>query len=113
MVLILIDIIISVHIRKRALIHPLYNSHGQNIIHHQKHVQIQMFILMTTSVFLFLITTLPVAIYKIISPRQNNITTEIFAIVSIWSGLAWFQSLNYGVNIFLLHDLDFFSLSID
>ncbi len=113
MVLLLIDIIISVHIRKRALIHPIYNSHGQNILHHQQHLQIQMFILMITSIFIFLITTLPVAIYKIISPRQDNISTEIFTIVSIWAGLEWLQSLNYAVNISLLHDFYLFSLFID
>lgn len=99
MILVLIDIVISVRIRKRALIRPVNHSHAQNHVHHRRHIQMQMFILMTSSTFIFLMTTLPIAVYKILSPRQTDISMAIFTIVSIWAGLGWFQTLNYAVNI--------------
>jgi hypothetical protein len=104
----LIDIIISIRIRKRAVIQASQNSQRIN----QTNLQKQMFILMTTSICIFLITTLPVAIYKITSPRQSDISTAILTIVSVWSGLLWVQSLNYAVSIsfFLFHNSNFFSL---
>ena len=107
----LIDILISIRIRKRAVIHGNQNSQGSHQTNHQKHLQMQLFILMTASICIFLITTLPVAIYKITSPRQSDISTTILTIVSVWSGLLWLQSLNYAVSIscfFLFHNSNFF-----
>ena len=60
-----------------------------------------MFILTTTSICVFLLTTLPVAIYRITSPRQKNISTEFLTIITIWASLTWLQSLNYAVRIHL------------
>jgi hypothetical protein len=107
----LTDILISIRIRKRAVIHGNQNSQGNHQTNHQKHFQMQLFILMTASICIFLITTLPVAIYKITSPRQSDISTAIVTIVSVWSGLLWLQSLNYAVSIssyFLFHNSNFF-----
>jgi hypothetical protein len=99
----LIDIIISIRIRKRAVGQTTQNTQGSNQTSYQKNLQRQMFILMTASICIFLITTLPVAIYKIKSPRQSDISTTYLTIVSVWSGLLWLQSLNYAVSIFFLH----------
>ncbi|CAF3907052.1 unnamed protein product, partial [Rotaria sp. Silwood1] len=54
-----------------------------------------MFILMLASIAIFLITSLPVALYKIASPREGNPVLLLFRIVGIWVGLGWLQSLNY------------------
>jgi hypothetical protein len=113
MVLALIDIFINIRIRKRAVVQPANTPHGDNKSNRQKSLQTQMFILMTASITIFLITTLPVAIYKIKSPREADISTSILTVVSVWVGLGWFQTLNYAVCICLLHDLHFFILSID
>jgi hypothetical protein len=113
MLVIFMDIFISVRIRKRAVIQPAQFQHGDNRTNHQKHLQLQMLILMLTRASIFLITTLPLAIYKITAPREANFTTSIFRIASIWTGLTWFQSLNYAVSISLLHDFHFFSFSLD
>lgn len=102
MILVLIDMFISVRIRKRALIEPTHHSHASNRSNSSRNIQIQMFILMITSICIFLMTTLPVAIYKITSPRQSDLSTTILTVVSIWVGLGWFQTLNYAVNISLL-----------
>jgi hypothetical protein len=113
MLLILMDIFISVRIRKRAVIQPNQLQRGDNRANQQRNLQLQMFILMLTSTGIFLITTLPLGIYKITSPRQENFSDSVLQVTTIWTGLAWFQSLNYAVNISLLHDFYFFSLSID
>jgi hypothetical protein len=111
MLCLFIDIFITVRIRKRAVTHSINIFFGENKVSHHKNLQIQMFILMTTSIFIFLITLLPISIYKVTSLRQQDISSEILTIVSVWVGLGWLQSLNYAVCISLLHDLHYFTLS--
>jgi len=101
------DIFISVRIRKRAVIQPTQFQLRDNRGNQQKHLQLQMFILMLTSTSIFLITTLPLGIYKISSPRAANFATSVLTVTTIWTGLGWFQSLNYAVSIFVLHDFSF------
>jgi len=113
MLLILTDIFISVRIRKRAVIQPSQLQGGDNRAKQQRNLQLQMFILMLTSASIFLITTLPLGIYKITTPRAINLSSSIFQIISVWTILVWFQSLNYAVIISLLHNFYFFSLSVD
>ncbi len=98
MLIMLIDIFINVRIRKRALIQPNQAWQNTQNMNRQKTLQTQMFILMFASISIFLISCLPLAIYKITSPRQDDILDAIYQILSIWTALAWFQSLNYAVN---------------
>ena len=100
MLSILIDIFISVRIRKRALIQPNQAGHGDQNNNRQANLQKQMFILMFASICIFLITNLPLAIAKIILPQNVNIITLASQLTSIWTGLQWFQSLNFAVTIF-------------
>lgn len=104
MLLILLDILINVRIRKRALIQPTQFQNGDNRTHQHRHLQLQMCILMLTSFIIFLIATFPLAIYKITSPRETDFRRSLLTITSVWTGLAWFQSLNYAVSVVLLHD---------
>ena len=99
MVSILIDIFIVVRVRKRAAIQPADNAHLDNKVRHQRNVQVQMFVLMVASIAIFLVTTLPIAIYKITSPRESNVSNSIIRISNIWIGLGWFQTLNYAVSV--------------
>jgi hypothetical protein len=99
MLTILIDMIISIRLRKRALVQPTQAWQNNQNIRRQKTLQKQMFILMFASICIFLITSLPLAIYKITSPRQADILNSIYQILTIWTALAWFQSLNYAVRI--------------
>jgi hypothetical protein len=57
----------------------------------------QIFILMLINICIFLITTLPLDIYKIIS-RRSEAFDQAALRTTIWTGLGWFQSLNYAVN---------------
>ena len=99
MLLILIDIFICVRIRKRAVIQPAANQHGDSAGSHQRNLQLQMFILMLASISIFLVTTLPIALYKITAAREQNVTYEPLKRVStIWTALGWFQTLNYAVS---------------
>ena len=106
------DISISVRIRKRALIQPIQVQGGERT-NQQRNLQIQMFILMLTSTGIFLLTTLPLSIYKITSPRQTNLIFAVLQVTNIWAGLQWFQSLNFAVTIFLLYDLYLSLLIVD
>jgi hypothetical protein len=112
MLFILIDIFIIIRIRKRTVIHPTQFQHGDARTNHQKNLQLQMLILMLTSTIIFLITTLPLGIYKITSPREANLTASLLKITSIWTGLGWFQSLNYAVSICMMHIIYLFSLFV-
>jgi hypothetical protein len=105
MIFFLIDIIINIRSRKRAVTQAVTGPHEGNQSH-QKNLQMQMFVLMTTSIAIFLITTLPVAIYKIKSPRTSALTVSYaLGIANLWIALGWFQSLNYAVCCcFLLDD---------
>ncbi len=92
MLIILFDIFIHVRIRQRAVMQA-----GQ-ANNHQANIQKQMFILMFTSICIFLIATLPLGIYKIISTRGQIIGVPAL-LTSNCTGLGWFQSLNYAVGI--------------
>ncbi|CAF0880273.1 unnamed protein product [Adineta steineri] len=100
MLIFLTDIYINIQARKRAVIQPTNGSHDHHRSQHQKNLQRQMFILMLTSIGIFLTTTLPVATYKITSARQSNISTSIMQVAGVWIGLGWFQSLNYALNFY-------------
>jgi ABC-type multidrug transport system fused ATPase/permease subunit len=112
MLLILIDIFIQVRIHKRNLIQPAPLPRVDNRTNHQKNIQLQMFILMLSSISIFLMTTLPLAIYKITSVRDSNFLVSIPQVTSIWTGLGWFQSLNYAVSIVSNQDLHIFRLFV-
>lgn len=98
MIVVLIDIYIIVRLRKRATVDPEQEQRRDKRTNQQKHFQLQMLVLMLTSISVFLLTTLPVSIYRIISPREPNVTSSLIRVASIWIGLAWFQSLNYAVK---------------
>ena len=99
MSILLIDIVISIRVRKRILAREtLFNREDKNS-QRQKVLQTQMFTLMLASIVIFLITSLPLAIYRIQSPRQANLTADVFQVISIWVGLGWFQSLFFAVNL--------------
>lgn len=102
MLIILLDIFITIRLRKRAVVQP-----GQTN-QHQSAIQKQMFILMLASIAVFLVTNLPIGIYKIISPR-GNVTAEALTRTSIYTALVWFQSLNYAVR----RSQFFFQLKVD
>lgn len=99
MLIIAIDIFINVRLRKRVVIQLNQTGYGDKNTNRANTLQKQMFILMLASIGIFLITSLPVALYKITSPRESNPVVSLFRIVGIWVGLGWLQSLNYAVSI--------------
>jgi hypothetical protein len=100
MMSILIDIFISVRLRKRAVIHPTHNQKVDKKAQHQKNLQLQMFILMLSSICIFLTTNLPIGMYKITAVRQSDLSLALIKVATIWTGLGWFQTLNFAVCIF-------------
>lgn len=107
MIIILVDIFIILRVRKRAVIQPNVGTGHSQKSQQQRHLQLQMFVLMIASIAIFLITTLPIAIYRITSPRERNVSNSIVRIISVWVGLGWFQSLNYAVRLDVLFEIPF------
>ncbi|CAF1611648.1 unnamed protein product [Adineta steineri] len=102
MMLILIDIVISVRIRKRTVIQPTQTLRENNKANQQRDIQLQMFILTLTSISIFLITTLPISVYKITAPSEALLfVSSFYQVVTVWTGLGWFQSLNYAMNFYI------------
>ncbi|CAF3944781.1 unnamed protein product [Rotaria sordida] len=101
MLTILIDIFIIVRARKQAVIQPVQFACNNRNIKQQNTLQKHIFILMFGSICIFLITSLPLAIYKILSPRQAFVSFNVFQIISIWAYLKWFQSLFYAVSFYI------------
>lgn len=98
MLIALIDIIINIRLRKRAVVQPNQVWQNDPNVKRQKTLQNQMFILMFASVCIFFAASLPLGIYKITSARQPNVLNSIYQVVNLWTGLLWLQSLNYAVR---------------
>ena len=91
---ILIHIILYLRSRKRAANLPNQSARQQVI-------QRQMYILMFASIGIFLATSLPVGIYKILSIRERSILSNLQQMITVWTAFGWFQSLNYAVNFYI------------
>lgn len=99
MLIILLDIFISVRLRKRAVAQPTQVwQNDANNGQRQKNHHRQMFILMFASICIFFITNLPFAIGKIVLPRDSELVASAARLTTIWTILGWFQSLNYAVG---------------
>lgn len=98
MFVIVADTFVVIRLRKRRVhrLNHVWDDERNN--NRQTPVQRQIFILMLASVGIFLITTLPLAIGKIIFPQEQNFLAAAISISTIWTGLGWFQSLNYAVS---------------
>ncbi len=98
MLFILVDMSISINIRKHAL-HRQMNLQSQTV-RNDRRFQRQLFFLMISSIIIFLITTLPLAIYRIVFPNQIiNMTQNQYGLVmGISAGLTWFWGFNYCVR---------------
>ena len=95
MLIIVIDIFITLRLRKRIVTHA---SQDENVNRRNKNLQTQMFILMFASIVIFLLTNLPYAIGKILLPRDTQVVSSAARLTTIWTILGWIQSLNYAVN---------------
>ena len=99
MLVILLDIVISVRLRKRAVAQSVQTwTNDTNNGQRQKNVQKQMFILMLASIGIFLITSLPQGVGKLTLPSDEQLSASVTRIITTWTILGWVQSLNYAVS---------------
>ena len=91
-----VDVFIVVRLRRRTVIAP--TTAWRENPSRQKIVQKQMFRLTLISVLIFFITNLPVGIGKIVFPQNQDLLGIAVRISAIWTGLGWFQSLNFAVS---------------
>jgi hypothetical protein len=101
MLISVLDIAISIRMRRnRAAHHHANQQTGIARDNHQKHIQRQMIVLMLSSISIFLIATLPLAIYHTVSPTQFDITdARVNQILNLLAGLALLNTLNYTVSV--------------
>ncbi len=90
MLFILLDMFITITIRKRTL-----NRQARD-----RRLQKQFFFLMLSSIIIFLITTLPIAICHIVFPKQvlSMPVEEYGLVMNISAGLTWFWGFNFAVR---------------
>ncbi|CAF0912189.1 unnamed protein product [Adineta steineri] len=103
MSILIIDISISTHLRRKAMARQNQAWDLDKSAQRKNMLQRQMFILMFGSVCIFLITSLPVGLYKIVSPRNAAIyvLTDALDILIMWTGFGWSQSLLYAVSFYV------------
>ena len=98
MLIVLIDMFIRLRIRKRSLGRRI---HLQNqSIKRASRFHKQLFVLMLSSIIIFLTTTLPLAIYRIVFPKEvlSMPVEEYGLVMSISAILTWFSGFNYAVK---------------
>ena len=90
MLAILLDMFISITIRKRTL-----NRQARD-----RRLEKQFFFLMLSSIIIFLITCLPLAIYRSVFPKQvlSMPADQYGMVMSISAGLTWFCGFNFAVR---------------
>ncbi|CAF3024417.1 unnamed protein product [Rotaria sp. Silwood2] len=72
-------------------------------INRNRRFQKELFLLMLSSIIIFLTTTLPIAIYHIVFPKQvlTMKVEEYGLVMSISAGLTFFWSFNYAMNFYI------------
>lgn len=99
MLILVIDTIIKIQLRKRTVTQPTQNIFTNQNSQRQNQLQRQMFILMFVSICVFFLTNLPLTLYKIIaSQTTKNLEAEAVTFSIYWTVLGWVQSLNYAVS---------------
>ncbi|CAF2460756.1 unnamed protein product [Rotaria sp. Silwood2] len=101
MLLILLDMFINIRLRKRALSQQIIFQN--QTINRNRRFQKELFLLMLSSIIIFLTTTLPIAIYHIVFPKQvlTMKVEEYGLVMSISAGLTFFWSFNYAMNFYI------------
>ena len=99
MLIILLDIVIAIRTRKRAITQPNPAATEDGGNKRQKNLQNQMFILMLASIGIFFVTNLPLGIGKIILPRDTQVISSAGRLTTIWTILGWVQSFNSAVSL--------------
>ncbi|CAF3430627.1 unnamed protein product [Rotaria sp. Silwood1] len=101
MLLILLDMFINIRVRKRALSQQIkFQNQTRN---RSRSFQKELFLLMLSSIIIFLTTTLPIATYRIVFPKQvlTMKVEEYGSVMSISAGLTCFWSFNYAINFYI------------
>lgn len=97
MILILFDIILKIGTRRRAAF-----NQNQRLDPKTRRLQKQIFILVMSRIGIFLATTLPLYLYRIIAPRNLTITSLTQSHIDTLAILTWNLNLNYTVSFSLL-----------
>ncbi|CAF0805501.1 unnamed protein product [Rotaria sordida] len=101
MLLVLLDMFINIRVRKRALSQQI--QFQNQTINRNRFFQKELFLLMLSSIIIFLTTTLPIATFRIIFPKQvlTMKVEEYGSVMSISAGLTCFWSFNYAINFYI------------
>jgi hypothetical protein len=95
MMIFVVDIFIVVRNVKRTIA-PAGQANGK----HRNYLQKQMLLLMLSSIAVFVLTTLPLAVAHMIGPQLPMIYQILIVTTSVFAITSWLQSLNYAVSYF-------------
>ncbi|UJR37078.1 hypothetical protein I4U23_029782 [Adineta vaga] len=96
MLILLFDTIMNIHSRRQIVF-----NQTQRINMKTRNLQKQIFILVICRIMIFLATTLPVSLYRIIIPSRITIQSLNLTIIDTVAILNWILSLNYAINFYL------------
>jgi hypothetical protein len=95
--------VFKIRAQKKAVAHQPQSINVNQSAGRDKHVQNQMFILMISSIGIFLVSTLPLTIDHVVSSYTITDLAGIEKLLITMPILNWIQTLNYAVSFFLIN----------
>lgn len=93
MILTLFDIIINIRTRRQAAF-----TQAQRLDARTKNLQRQIFIILMSRICIFLASTLPFYIFRMITPRELALTSVTQSMIDTSAIYTWILNLNYTVS---------------
>ncbi len=103
MTIMAVNMFFKIRAQKRAVVHQPQSVNVDRSAGQYKRAQNQMFILMVTSICIFLVTTFPLTIGHVVSSYTITDLSGIRNLLINITILNWIQSLNCAVSFFLIN----------
>lgn len=110
MIIMAIHMIFKIRAQKRAIAPQHPSANADRSVGRDNRIQNQMFILMLSSICIFLITTLPLTIDHIVSSYTITSIAGLEQMIGRTTILTWIQTLNCAVSFFLVNMYDIVSI---
>ena len=103
MIMMALNMFFKIRAQKKAVAPQHPSTNADRSVGRDKRIQNQMFILMLSSICIFLITTLPLTIDHIVSSYTITDISGLEKMLSRTTILTWIQTLNCAVSFFLIN----------
>ena len=103
MIIMAINMFFKIRAQKKAVASQHPSTNADRSVGRDNRVQNQMFILMLSSICIFLITTLPLTIDHIVSSYTITDISSLEKMIKSMTIITWIQTLNCAVSFFLVN----------